>query len=554
MDTILLKILLWLVKTFAGRHVDFDKLTIIAQTKIMMDRRRSPATWKRSQKKEHKNPLLFTLIMYGFLGMLIGSLVFYLNSLLMCMILLHSYVLFMMAMTLITDFSSVLLDTADNQIILPKPVNSRTLFLSRVVHILVYLLQFMIAIAAAPIIFTFIKYGLITGLVTLLTMLLTVTFAVFVTYLLYTFILRFGNEQKIKDIIGYFQVFMTVFFAVGYQVIPRFIDFDNSDFSFNLHWYSYLLAPVWMGMTTEAVHDSNYNHIHLLMIACTVIIPILTTWLMIKFFAPSFSRKLAALNNNTETVKTVKAGTKSKTALSSKLASIFCSSKTETAGFEKVWKITGRDKSFKVQFYPSLAYLLVFAFIFVFKSGKNVAEIWKQLPTTNSFLWFVYLPLMSISSSLNIIPFNENFGAAWIYQAVPLEKPGAIISGMVKALLVKFFIPVYLILFAFAFYVWGPVIIDDFAFGLFNNVLIFVIMANLIDHYFPFSQQANIKQQTGKFVRVLVQLVLVAILIGLHYLALNIYWLPAALIPVSAAATFLLLKRIQDLPWLKISV
>ncbi len=554
MDKILLKILLKLVKLFAGKHIDLDKLRIITETKIMMDRRRSPAAWKRNQKKEMKNPLLFTLIMYSILGMFIGSLVFYLHSLLICMILLHAYLLFMMAMTLITDFSSVLLDTADNQIILPKPVNSRTLFLSRVIHILVYLLQFMIAIAAAPIIFTFIKYGLVTGATTLVTMLLTVTFAVFITYLLYALILRFGNEQKIKDIIGYFQIFMTVFFAVGYQIIPRFIDFDNSNFTFNLHWYSYLLAPVWMGVTTEAVHQSIYDNVHLLMIACTITIPVVTTWLMVKFLAPSFSRKLAALNNNTEIATTTKGERKGRKDFSTKLTAIFCTSKTESAGFEKVWKITARDKSFKVQFYPSLAYLLVFAFVFVFKSGKNISDIWLQLHTTKSFLWFVYLPLMSISSCLNIIPFNENFAAAWIYQTVPLAKPGEIISGTVKALLVKFFIPVYLALFAFAFYVWGPMIIDDFVFGFFNNILIFVIMANLVDHYLPFSQQANIKQQTGKFVRVLIQLALVAVLIGLHYLALNIYWLPLVLIPASAAAAFLLLKRIQHLPWLKISI
>ncbi|MFT3908436.1 MAG: hypothetical protein QM737_03355 [Ferruginibacter sp.] len=554
MDKVLLKVLLWFIKLFKNKDVDFEKLKIITETKLMMDRRRSPATWKKRQQKEMKNPLLFTQIMYFFLGLLVGSLIFAV-PLITGMIIIHAYLLFMMAMTLVTDFSSVLLDTTDNQIILPRPISSRTLFLSRVIHILVYLLQFMIAIIGSPLIFIFIKYGVFTGLTGIATVTLTVAFAVFITYLLYALILRFADEQKVKDIIGYFQVFMTVFFVAAYQVVPRLIDLKGLNFSVQLHWYSYFLPPVWMAEVLEAVNEFNFDNIHVLMIALAVLVPILTVWFMIRFLAPSFSRKLAALNNTVETTKkTNVVATRKQSDTAKKLSAIICKTKTESAGFEKVWKITARDKSFKVQFYPGFAYILVFAFVFVFKSGKDFSQVWAHLPSSKIFLAFIYLPLMGISSGLNIIPFNENFAAAWIYQAVPLAKPGEIISGTIKAILLKFFVPIYLIFFSFALYIWGTAIIDDFIFGFFNNMLIFMIMANLIDHYLPFSQQANIKMQSGKFLRIIIQLILVGLLIGLHYLALRIFWLPSALIPASVIGAYLLLKRIQNLSWLKISV
>ena len=62
-------------------------------------------------------------------------------------IIVHTYIIFMMAMTLVTDFATVLLDTTDNQVILPRPVSSKTLFMARLVHILLYLLQFTIALS-----------------------------------------------------------------------------------------------------------------------------------------------------------------------------------------------------------------------------------------------------------------------------------------------------------------------------------------------------------------------------------------------------------------------
>ncbi len=555
MDKLILRILLRFIRIFIKKDVDFERLKIIAETKVLMDRRRTPSNFKQKQRKEMKNPLLFTLIMYSFIGLFVAAIILNGIPLPVSMIIVHSYLLFMMAMTLVTDFSSVLLDTTDNQIILPKPVNSRTLFLARVVHILVYLLQFTIALMICPVAATFLQYGLLTGTVTLITLPFTVAFAVFLTYLLYALILRFANEQKIKDIISYFQIFMTVFFAAGFQIFPRMIDLKAISFQFKLHWYSYLLEPVWMSVTTEAFHDLNFNSVHLIMIACAFVVPVLLIFFMIRFLAPSFSKKLGALNNSSEADKgSFTAVTKQKKDLAERFSSMACGTQTERVGFEKTWKVTARDKNFKIQFYPSLAYLLVLVFVFVFKNPQSFIETWNGLSSTKSFLAFVYLPIFSISACLSIVPFNDNFTAAWIYQSAPITDPGQVISGMLKALLIKFFIPVYVIFFGFALYIWGVPVADDFIFGFFNNILIFLLMANFSDHYFPFSQQPNIKMQTGKFVRMIIQLVIVGILIGAHYAALFISWLPAALIPFSAAGCYFLQRRIQRLPWLKISI
>jgi ABC-2 type transport system permease protein len=553
MDKMILKAVLFCARLLVRQGVDFERLKIIAETKLLMDRRRVYMNWRQRQQKENSNPLLITLAIYAFFGLFAGAMVFAVPSLALAMVLIHSYLLFMMAMTMITDFSSVLLDTTDNQIILPRPVNSKTLFIARLVHILVYLLQFIIALALFPVIFIFARYGFAVGIVSIATVLLTGVFAVFITYLLYAVILRFSNEQKVKDIVGYFQIFMTIFFAVGFQIVPRLINFDNLSGDFHLHWYSYLLPPVWMAVTLESIQQLNFDIIHSAMIACAFILPVVTFWLMIKYLAPSFANKLAALNVDAGSKKLMTTAKPTRTSFSEKLSGLFCRSKTEIAGFEMVWKITGRDKGFKLQFYPSLAYMLVFIFIFVFKSGKDVNTLWENLPSTQMFLFFIYLPMLSIGNGIMFVSFHENFLASWIYQSTPVAKPGQIISGSLKALLTKFFLPVFFILFLFSFYVWGVAIIDDFVAGFFNNVLIFLVIANLGDHYLPFSRQQNVKQQSGRFIKVLLQMLIIAALVGLHYLVLKNDWLIYCLIPVSAVGCYFLFKRIQNLPWFEIS-
>ena len=131
MDKLILKFILFIVKTFLKKDVDFEKLKIITETKLILDRRRVRVSMKQKNDKEQKNQILVTQIVYCFFGLLIGFMVLFSKNIVISMAILHAYILFMMIMTLITDFSSVLLDTTDNQIILPRPVNSKTFFVAR---------------------------------------------------------------------------------------------------------------------------------------------------------------------------------------------------------------------------------------------------------------------------------------------------------------------------------------------------------------------------------------------------------------------------------------
>ncbi|MEX0635387.1 MAG: hypothetical protein WD135_01360, partial [Ferruginibacter sp.] len=426
------------------------------------------------------------------------------------MIFFHAYLLVMMAMTLITDFSSVLLDTTDNQIILPRPVNSRTIFVARMIHILVYLLQFTIALSILPLIAVFVTYGIAAGLAAIVTSLLMVAISVFITYLLYILILKFSNEQKVKDIIGYFQILMTITFTIGFQILPRLIDFDQIDQSFSLSWYSYFLPPVWMALTVEAFKEFLFDPLHVGMIAAAITLPILTFWFMIKYLAPSFSRKLAAMQSSDGAAKKKTTDKKESRIFSERLSSLFCKKEIEKAGFEMVWKITGRDKGFKMQFYPGFAYIFVFIFIFVFKSGKNLGGIMEDLPNSNGYLWLIYLPMLTVSGSITLVAFYEQFQAGWIYYSTPIKYPGQIISGAIKSLFLKFFVPIYTILFIAAYIVWGNKIINDFVFGFFANAMLFMLTAIFGEQSMPFSRQFNIKMQAGKFVKFILQLVIVA--------------------------------------------
>jgi hypothetical protein len=178
---------------------------------------------------------------------------------------------------------------------------------------------------------------------------------------------------------------------------------------------------------------------------------------------------------------------------------------------------------------------------------------WENLPTSSNFLVLIYVPLFTISMGIMVMAFNENFQASWIFYSTPVDKPGELLTGSLKALLVKYFLPAYLIMFALALYIWHWAIIDDFFFGLCNNILCFFIIAALMPHYLPFSRQPSTQQQTGKVVVVLVQMIMIGALIGIHFVLIKFPLVFYAAIPLLIAGFIAILKNLQGLPWKKIA-
>ncbi len=547
MDKPLLFILLWVIKKINPTDVSFPHLEIIVRTKLLLDKRRPLAAGFKQKGKERKNPLTFSLIMYGILGIFFGGVILGAESFVLPLIVYHSYLLVMMSLLLITDFSSILLDTTDNIILGSKPITGRTLFLARVVHITIYLGQFFIVLSFFSLLAIFFKYGFITGFVAICTSLLIVLFSVFLTYILYGILISVFSEDKVKDIVGYFQIFITVLMMAGYQFMPRLMDF-GADETFVPHIYTYFIPSAWMAFTLEAINTGSWDTMHIIMSVCAVVIPFFTLWIMMKFLAPLFARKLGSLGNVQGKRQTNNAQ-QSKIGLSQKISPVFCKSNAEQAAFEQTWKITGRDKNFKIQFYPGIGYFLVLGFITIFRGGQDIQSTVTELSSSGKYLWLIYLPIIIATSAIYLLPFHENYTAAWIYDTAPVPTPGKLLSGGLKAILVKFFLPFYFVMAATAISIWGPSVIDDCILGLFNDIFVFYLIATIADKYLPFSQKQSADQQSGKFARTLLQILIIGVIVGMHYFAAMIPWLVLALSPVSIAGIVYLQRRLAQTQW-----
>lgn len=514
MDSFLLKILDIFRGLFRAMGVNYVQLRAIVSMKLMMDNRRQLVAYRRKENKEPENMFLWTLFFYTLFGGFVAVALYGIPSFILSMAMFFSYIMAMVAMTLITDFSSILLDTSDNTIILPRPVDSRTLFAARITHILLYLTQITIGLSVIPAFIVMLKYGAIIFLLFLVLTVLSVITSLFITNAFYLLVLRFTNEEKLKNVINYFQIVMAILVMGGYQILPRMAGkMDWLEYTFEIQWWNFFAPPVWMAAAMETFYLNLYDRGHLALTVCAFIIPLAGFYLVNQYLTPVFARKLGVIGVETKTQKTKTEST----GLVTRISGWITVSALERAAFEVIYHILGRDRKIKLKIYPTFGYVIVFAVIFTFRGKDDFVSTWNTLPDTQYHLLMLYFAFMILQVAFHELPYSDDFKASWVYFSTPVQRPGEILTGTFKAVLIRLFLPGYTLISFVVLAIWGFASVDDIVFAFFNNILMVLIILLINKRSLPLSLAPNLRNQSGNFIRSMMMFVLVGGLGFAHY-------------------------------------
>src|SRR5690606_1883027 len=121
-------------RLFIKAGIDYDAMETILRMKLTMDGRRTPSIFN-GQKKKEGNQFLKSLWISGLYGlMVIPFLLFGDGHYIVQMSLVFGIIMFILATTMVSDFSSVLLDVRDKTVLQTKPVSSKTINTAKTVH------------------------------------------------------------------------------------------------------------------------------------------------------------------------------------------------------------------------------------------------------------------------------------------------------------------------------------------------------------------------------------------------------------------------------------
>ena len=123
--------------------VNYSVMRMIVQVKLTMDGRRvstvmqnNKADSEKGDKNNYRSLLIFNLFMSIFISLILMSNMSALKNI----NILIGVNLFMMVSFMISDFSAVLLDVKEKNILLSKPLDSKTFNTAKTTHIALYML------------------------------------------------------------------------------------------------------------------------------------------------------------------------------------------------------------------------------------------------------------------------------------------------------------------------------------------------------------------------------------------------------------------------------
>jgi ABC-2 type transport system permease protein len=512
----MLKVALFLVRLFKmplqWLGVDYPQFEILMRIKLTMDFRSSPSGFQTSTRK--KRTFTYQLFTYSLLGLLFGAAAFSIGDLVLSLTIFFSIVMVSLTMTLLSEFTSVLFDQRDNYILLPRPISHRTLLMLRLVHIQFYIGFIALALSLAAGVFMAVKYQGIATIIFFLAVGLSIWITLLFTTFIYLLISKAVNGERFKDFVSYTQIVIAVLIFGAYQLLPRLMDshiLTNVSMSFS--WWTYLLPPAWLAALVKLSLLPDLTTPLLVLSCLAILVPAGGAFFLVRFLSKGFGDILA--DGSTESATPQKTGTL-KTRFADKINNLFCISDIEKAGWNLAVATTRRDRKFKQAVYPYFGIMIVFAIVIL---KPDLTDLAVSLHEKGQFSKYLFIVIVGFSGNAAImqLPYTDSPEAAWIYRALPLKEYGHVMTGALKAIFSRYYIPVYLLLTIPCVILWGVSIIPQLILSGLGNILIVLLPVLFQKMELPFTRARDMQQKGINSLLALLSMVLMFITAGVVY-------------------------------------
>ncbi|WDL98354.1 hypothetical protein [Alicyclobacillus sp. ALC3] len=498
-------------KIFEQLGCDYPLLRDILQVKLTMDTRRVPTIMRNARRKkpldEDSNRFVRSLWLYAFLGLVLIPFVLMNQTYLFQMSTSFAILMFLAMMSMISDFAAVLLDVRDISIIATKPVPARTLSFARAIHVTMYLSMLTGTLAAPGLIVALLRHGFVFFLLFVLMIILMDMFVLVFTALLYLVILNAFDGERLKDIINYVQIALSIVMIVGYQLVGRSFALLNRHIAFHTAWWQVVVPPIWFGAAFTWLQSGHQGGEIVVLSILSVLVPTALLGLYIRLL-PTFERRLEKLANSAKQRER-------QSRLIPFVSRLLCRSQEEQTFFQFSSWMMGKERDFKLKVYPSVGLALVFPFIFLlnpaFSGGGH------SLASGKAYL-FIYAISLVVPTFLMMLKHSSQYKAAWIYEVTPVERLSSVYRGTVKAALVRLFLPIYLIdgvvfTLIFGWRVVPQLVIVGLSIGVYT-----VISFHFLEKGLPFSRPFETTPAADRYI-VPILILLILIFVAVHFVS-----------------------------------
>ena len=552
------KLLLFLVgrmgSVWAALGAEPQKLIHLLRAKLLADSRRKSTM--NGNKKSNLSPLLVDLFMVAY-GAVMSIAFFSIGDFGSALTAYLFIFLFLLAFTLITDYTEVLLDVRDSFILSPLPVSPRTLGLARLVHIGLYLFRLLFLLSLAGQIIVVVKQGWLGWPLLMLLLVLGTLLVTALVTALYVFLLKRFSIRQFREYVNYFQIGFTVILFSLYYLGTTMVDYLNLD---AVRWlqstWAYVIPSSWLaGLFMALRHPFEAGAQTWILAGLGITAPVLGLYLT-RRVSDTLAGRLVnlRLGENQATAETSsrptaavdQADTTSREGgYAARLGRFFTRPGAERAAYWFTYRMVSRAGDYKKRTYPGFGFIPVFFFFIIFRDDDfQVADIQQSY----YYIALLYITAYTLVTPLTNLQYSDQFEAAWIFSAHPNGNRGRWNYGSMMAVLTRFFLPVFALISLLVLSVWGLSRILDVAVA--GGILLFCSsIYSLFNSSTLFASEYKSGGGGGTLVYLFGIMAVCGILGGLHYMIADYRYFVAALgllIWLLAAAAIYGMRRDEE--------
>ncbi|MFH1943317.1 MAG: hypothetical protein ABIL68_14545 [bacterium] len=436
-------------RLFRAAGADWDQFKALLSVSVRIDFRGRSETGSRRRRI---SPIFRSFIFYGLMG---GSLSVTLApkaTLFLYSLLTLTYSMVMMAFAVILEFGNTIIHPDDAEILMHRPIRSRTYFFAKLANLLFYVSLMGTALCFLPSVvgvavqgsgwtfpFVFFSVALIANMAT----------ASFIV-LIYTGLLKVLQYHRFKDVLAYLQIGLTFIIFFLYQLIPRMGQrFFREGTDVTGKWL-FAAPSAWFAGAVQVLLGMGRKGD-----ASLAGIAVFTTMFLLLFAFRRISLQYAGLVAQVHTGRERLEKDRTRTRVSkgrrdsvlARLAGWIFPSSEFLAGFQLISTMLKRDRFVKMGIYPILGFPLAFLLLAIVQGDFKDPFIEGSITSGSSFSsMFVFFIFFMIYQSLMTLVTSREWDAAWIFIAAPIVSPGRFYLGVMMSVLVRLVIPFFLLL------------------------------------------------------------------------------------------------------------
>lgn len=491
-ETYVIKLLSLFRTFYEGAGVDYEQMIEILKLKLIMDRRRVNVIAMQGEviddgKNQFKKSMIVTLIM----GIMVGFILLLPVSIFLSMQIFILMFLTLLSSIFISDYSSILLDLRQKEFFMTRPIDVKTMSAAKLTHIILYISTYALALAAAGIAIGTFRHGAVFLGMSVVTVLLTVIFSVVISSFGYAILLRFFTGEKLRDIINYFQVGVSVFLMVSYQVVPRLIGFSPDLQEVRTYpTLLYLLPSTFLAAPYQLLFEHQTSAVIVVACVASVVVPVLLLLLYLTKVMPYFERNLYRLS-------TASRRNRGRFALWRTIVALTGSNPEEKNFMRFYLLLFGRERRLKLQVLPQVTFACIFPYVFVFNTLDKGGDILQQL-RQEPFYLNIYISAFTVMILYSLFEISNRTERVNSYLRLPIRNRANLYTAGLKAVCLKYVVPMSLFhCFVFGILCQREAYIDLVL--IFSNTINIFLLANaLAGMELPLSQEENL----GKSIRV----------------------------------------------------